>query len=128
MSPNGVVTEIKDLVVLVAFDKDFPEIGEIVQVDNEAKTELLVERLEVHGQAMCLNVRSDKTLQRGMAVARTHHGIEIPLGDETIGRIFDALGQPLDNMPQIDLSKSGTKDILKLPPRSTNFTVQNQKF
>ncbi len=128
MSPNGVVTEIKDLIVLVAFDKDWPEIGEIVQVENAAKTELLVERLEMHGQAMCLNLRSDKTLQRGMPVARTHHGIEIPLGNATIGRIFDALGQPLDNMPQVDLTENGTKDILKLPPRSTDFTVQKPEI
>lgn len=128
MSPNGVVTEIKDLIVLVAFDKDWPEIGEIVEVGNEAKTHLLVERLETHGQVMCLNVRSDKTLQRGMSVARTHKGIEIPLGDQTIGRIFDALGQPLDNMPQVDLSIAGTKDILRLPPRSTDFTVQKPEI
>jgi len=128
MNPSGLISEIKDLIVFVSFDQDGPEIGEIVRVENEAKTELLVERLDVHGQVLCLNVRSDRSIQRGMAVARTHKGIEIPVGDDTIGRIFDALGQPLDNLPQVDLQKYGTKDILKLPGRSTNFEVQKPEI
>lgn len=125
---SGVVTSIKDLIVLVGFDEDGPEIGEIVEVQNATKTQLLVERLENHGQAMCLNLRSDRAIQRGMAVNRTHKGIEIPIGPDTIGRIFDALGDPLDSMPQVDLAKTGTKDILKLPGRSSNFTVQKPEI
>lgn len=124
----GVVTSIKDLIVLVGFDEDSPHIGEMLQVQNENKTELLVERLEKNGLAMCLNLRSDRLIQRGMKVDRTHHGIEIPIGEQTIGRIFDALGQPLDAQPQVDLAKSGTKDILKLPGKSTNFTVQQPEL
>lgn len=125
---SGVVNSIKDLIVLVGFDEDCPEIGEIIQIQNQAKTQLLVERLENHGQALCLNLRSDRSIQRGMKAERTGRGIEIPVGDETIGRIFDALGQPLDSLPQIDTSKSGTKDIRRLPNRNTNFTVQKPEI
>jgi F-type H+-transporting ATPase subunit beta len=42
--------------------------------------------------------------------------------------VFDALGQPLDAKPQLDTSKYGVKDILKLPPRSTNFEVQKPEI
>lgn len=125
---SGVITSMKDLIVQVAFDEDGPEIGEIIQVNNEAKTELLVERLENHGQMMCLNLRSDRSIQRGMQVDRTHHGIEIVVGDETIGRIFDALGKPLDGLPDVDRDKLAKKDILKLPNRSTNFEVQKPEI
>lgn len=120
---KGVVSSIKDLIVFVRFDEDSPSIGEILTVDNEKKTQLLVERLDVHGEALCLNVRSDRSLQRGMEVSRTHQGIQIPLGEETIGRIFDALGQPLDGLPAISGDKVAYKDILKNPPKSTNFAV-----
>lgn len=120
---KGVLTSIKGLVVFVGFEEDAPNIGELLEVDNEAKTKLLVERLDLHGQALCLNVRSDRTLQRGMEVARTNKGIEIPLGDETIGRIFDALGEPLDGLPPLDSSTLAHKDILKIPPRTSNFQV-----
>lgn len=124
----GVVSSIKDLIVLVDFDEDFPEIGELLQVNNENKTDLLVERLENGGRAMCLNVRSDLSIMRGMNVDRTHHGIEIVVGEEVIGRIFDPLGGPLDGLPDVDRSKLGKKDILKLPPRSTNFEVQKPEI
>ncbi len=125
---QGVITSVKDLVVFVNFDKDGPQIGEIIKVANEAKTQLLVERLDVHGEVLCLNVRSDRSLQRGMPVDRTHEGIQIPIGDKTIGRIFDALGQPLDGLPQIDEKDLAYKDILKIPGRSTNFTVQQPEI
>ena len=120
---KGVISAVKDLIVFVSFDEDSPNIGEILTVNNEAKTQLLVERLDPMGEALCLNVRSDRTLQRGMNVDRTHQGIEIPLGDETIGRIFDALGEPLDGLPGLDRSKLAHKDVLKVPPRSTQFKV-----
>lgn len=125
---SGVVTSVKDLIVLVTFDEDFPEIGELLTVNNEAKTDLLVERLEKNGRAMCLNVRSDLSIMRGMAVERSHHGIEIAVGEEVIGRIFDPLGRPLDGLPDIDRTNLGKKDILKLPPRSTNFEVQKPEI
>lgn len=120
---KGVISSVKDLIVFVTFDDDSPNIGEVVKVDNEQGTQLLVERLDIGNQALCLNLRSDRTLQRGMSVERTHTGVEIPLGDETIGRIFDALGQPLDGLPPLDASKLAHKDILKVPARSSNFKV-----
>lgn len=125
---KGVISSIKDLIVFVSFDEDGPNIGEVLKVDNETKTQLLVERIDIHGQVLCLNMRSDRSLQRGMPVDRTHEGIQIPLGDKTIGRIFDALGQPLDGLPQIDDKDLAYKDILKVPTRSTNFTVQQPEI
>jgi F-type H+-transporting ATPase subunit beta len=120
---KGVITSVRDLIVFVTFDQDGPNIGEVLKVDNETGTQLLVERIDVHGATLCLNTRSDRALQRGMTVERTRQGIEIPLGDETIGRIFDALGEPLDGLPALDRSKLAHKDILKIPPRSTNFSI-----
>jgi F-type H+-transporting ATPase subunit beta len=125
---KGTISSVKDLIVFVSFDEDSPNIGEVLMVENETKTQLLVERLDVHGEVLCLNMRSDRSLQRGMNVSRTHQGIEIPLGDETIGRIFDALGEPLDGLPPVDRTKLAHKDILKIPPRSTNFTVQKPEI
>jgi F-type H+/Na+-transporting ATPase subunit beta len=125
---KGQVSTLRDLIVFVSFDADFPNIGEILEVENENKTQLLVERIDPHGEVLCLNVRSDRSLQRGMAVNRTHEGVRIPLGDKTIGRIFDALGQPLDGLPQIDDKDLAYKDVLKLPQRSTNFTVRKPEI
>jgi len=118
----GVITSIKDFIVQAQFDEDSPDVNELVMVQNGHDTQLLVDHLETGGVAVCLNVRSDLRLVRGMAVQRTHKGIEIPIGEPTIGRLFNALGDPLDGQGAIT-GEVGYKDILKLPPRTTNFTV-----
>lgn len=117
----GTVTAIKDLVVMIAFDDDEPKIGELVSIDNQNKTELVVERLDVSGQALCLNLRTDRTIQKGMTAKRMNKGIQIPVGDETIGRIFDALGTPLDNLPPLDPDKTSYINVLDVPIKNTNF-------
>ncbi len=119
----GTVVSIKDLVVRVQYDEDWPSIGEVILVENGFDTKLLVDHLEPNGIAMCLNVRSDRRIQRGMNVVRTGAGIQVPVGEQTIGRILDALGDPLDGMPGLDLAQTGSKDIMKLPPRSTDFKI-----
>jgi len=119
----GSIVSLKDLIVRVQFDEDAPNINELVAVDNPQKTELLVDHLEPGGIAFCLNIRTDRSLMRGMVVQRTHHGIEIPIGEVTIGRIQNALGDPLDGQPAIVGPDVKRKDIMKLPPKSTNFQI-----
>src|SRR4051794_25465899 len=110
----GTVVTIRDMVVRAQFDDDAPNIGELLVVDNGFNTKLLVDHLEPGGIAMCLNMRSDRRVQRGMKVQRTNKGIEIPVGDITIGRILDALGEPLDGLPAITGEDVKYKDILAL--------------
>lgn len=119
----GIIVSIKDIVARVQFDSDAPDIDEILIADNEQKTELLVDHLEVGGIAFCLNVRTDRTLLKGTTVQRTMRGIEVPLGAPTVGRILNALGDPLDGQPAIGVDETKRKDIMKLPPRSSNFSV-----
>jgi F-type H+-transporting ATPase subunit beta len=119
----GVITAVKDIVVRARFDDDPPNVNELVRVDNGHGTDLLVDHLEPGGVAFCLNVRSDLRISKGMPVDRTHKGIEIPIGESTIGRILSALGDPLDGQDPIKGDDIPTKDILKLPPRSNNFEV-----
>lgn len=124
----GVVVSIKDMVVRVQFDTDSPRVGEVIMVQNGHDTKLLVDHLEVNGVAMCLNVRSDRRIQKGMQVQRTGDGIAIPVGEATIGRILDALGDPLDGLGPVGDANTPRKDILKLPPRSTEFTIQKPEI
>ncbi len=120
---QGVVRTIRDLVVHVEFDEDLPESGEVLLVDSQKKGKLLVDSIKPGNLAICLNIQVDRGIQKGMNVIRTGQGIEIPVGDATIGRVFDALGQPLDNLPPLSGKDVTMKNILKLPPRSSIFTV-----
>jgi F-type H+-transporting ATPase subunit beta len=119
----GVIVSVKDLVVRAQFDEDSPNVNELIVVQNGHNTQLLVDHLEPGGVAFCLNVRSDLRITKGMAAERSHKGIEIPIGEITIGRILNALGDPLDGQPAITGEGVQYKDILKLPGRSTDFSV-----
>ena len=119
----GIIVSIKDLVVLAQFDEGMPNINELIVADNENKTELLVDHLEPGGVAFCLNVRTDRSLKKGTRVEKVGKGIEVPIGEKTVGRILNALGDPLDGLPPLTPEEAPRKDIMKLPPRSTNFTV-----
>ncbi|HSX44919.1 MAG TPA: F0F1 ATP synthase subunit beta [Candidatus Saccharimonadales bacterium] len=120
---NGTVVSIRDLIVRVQFDQDTPMQGELIKVDNSQNSLLLVDSLEPGGIALCLNVRTDRQIQKGMSVQRTKRGIEIPTGDAVIGRVFNALGATIDELPPLKSETIKYKDILKTPSRSSNFKV-----
>jgi F-type H+-transporting ATPase subunit beta len=124
----GTIVTVKDLVVRAQFDADPPSLNELVEVQNGHGTQLLVDHLEPGGIAFCLNVRSDLRMVKGMNVERTFKGIEVPLGDITIGRILNALGDPLDGHEPITGDDVKRKDIMKLPPKSTNFSVSKPEI
>jgi F-type H+-transporting ATPase subunit beta len=56
-------------------------------------------------------------------VERLHKSIAIPVGDVAVGRIFNALGQPMDDRPKIDPKLVTYKNILDLPPPPSNFDI-----
>lgn len=118
----GTIVSVKDLVVRVRFDEDSPQVNELVVV-QDLNTQLLVDHLESGGIAFCLNIRGDLRIMKGMILERTRKGIEIPIGDKTIGRILSALGDPLDGIEPVAGEGVEFKDILKLPPRTADFTV-----
>jgi F-type H+-transporting ATPase subunit beta len=120
---KGHVISIKDLVVLVQFDDEVPAIGEIVIVENGKNTKLLVDHLVPGNIAFCLNVRSERAIEKGALVTPTGKGVEVPVGDETIGRILDAIGEPLDGQPAIPEDKVVRRNIFTLPTKSTNFEI-----
>jgi F-type H+/Na+-transporting ATPase subunit beta len=120
---QGVIEAIRDLVVSVAFDSNPPELNELLTVDNANKTVLLVDSLLPGGQVACLNIRSDYSIQKGMKAARSGQSIEIAVGDRTIGRMFNALGQPIDGQPAVEGPDVKHRNIFTVPPRSTDFTA-----
>jgi F-type H+/Na+-transporting ATPase subunit beta len=117
---EGVVRAVKDLVVVVTFDEDFPDIREVIMVED-LETPLLVDSLQTGNQAVCLNINSDRRIQKGMRVKRTGKSIEIPVGDELIGRVLDVTGLPLDGLDPVTDTKAGKRDIFKPPPASDGF-------
>jgi len=124
----GHVISIKNFVVKVMFDEDSPGLNELIYLDNGFDTELFVDHLETGGVAFCLNIHGDLRITKGMGAKRTGKGIEIPIGPATIGRVFNALGQPLDGKPQVSGADAIWKDILKMPDAKPDFSVKKPEI
>ena len=118
---SGAIRQIRELVVDIQFDEDPPMVGELLIAQSPGRGLLLVDHLIAGNVAVCLNVTGDETLQKNTAAQRTGKGIEIPVGDITIGRVLDALGRPLDGQPFEPPAGTKTKDVLRPPSTSSSF-------
>lgn len=124
---HGTVRVVKDLVIHVEFDEQVPETGEVLIVQNANKSQLLVNSTQPGNIAVCLNIQTDRTIEKNMSVERTEKGLEIAVGEPIIGRIFDALGRPLDNLP-FDSDALQRRNIMTLPPRGNHFKAQKPEI
>jgi F-type H+-transporting ATPase subunit beta len=111
----GTIRAVEELVVRVQFDEDAPRIGELLIAQSPNKGLLLVDHLMPGGIAVCLNVNNDVGLQKNMPAQRTMKGIEIPVGQPTVGRVLNALGHPLDGHPVDNTPDTENNHRQKLP-------------
>jgi F-type H+-transporting ATPase subunit beta len=116
---QGIVVAIHGLVVDVDFDENMPLRNELLYVNNDLKSPLLVSSLDRGRRAICLNVNADSSIQKGMVVSGEGKSIEIPVGDELIGRVVDAMCRPIDGMPPIDNTQLTHRNIFN-PPKTVH--------
>jgi len=98
MSAVGKISQVMGAVVDVEFkDGNLPEILNALEV-KEWDTRLVLEVAQHLGDSSVRTVAMDSTdgLTRSMEVIDTGAPITIPVGPETLGRLFDVLGQPID--------------------------------
>lgn len=118
---TGSIQAIRELVVNIQFEEEPPAIGEVLIAQSPQKGLLLVDHLTEGNTAVCLNVTGDVFLQKNMAVERTGKGIEIPVGDITIGRVLNALGRPLDGLEMKITPDTKMREIMMVPGRNSSF-------
>ena len=94
---TGKIKQIIGAVVDVHFDADLPEIYTALEVRNQDK-KLILETQQHIGANVVRTIAMGPTdgLKRGDRVINTGAGITIPVGEATLGRIFDVLGNPVD--------------------------------
>jgi F-type H+/Na+-transporting ATPase subunit beta len=99
----GNVAQVMGAVVDVRFEGDLPEILNALHVDNNGK--LLVLEVAQHlGEKAVRTVAMDSTdgLQRGVEARDTGGAIRVPVGPETLGRIINVIGEPVDERGPIN--------------------------
>jgi len=99
---TGRVVAITGPVVDVEFPPHaLPEINHAVEMDLELDGETITVVAEVaqqigEGRVRCVCMKSTDGLVRGAVVRQSGRGITVPVGDATLGHVFNVLGQPLD--------------------------------
>jgi F-type H+-transporting ATPase subunit beta len=95
--PVGKVSQVIGAVVDVVFDGHLPAILNALEVDNNGNR-LVLEVAQHLGENAVRTIAMDTTegLVRGAPVADTGAAISVPVGDETLGRIMNVIGEPVD--------------------------------
>jgi F-type H+-transporting ATPase subunit beta len=97
---TGRVVQIQGGVVDVAFPEgELPEVYEALVIDRQDQSPLILEVQKHLGDNWVRTVAMDATdgLQRGVDAKATGAPIMVPVGPATLGRIFNVLGEPVDN-------------------------------
>ena len=103
--PNGRVVQVMGGVVDLEFPPDdLPEIFEAIEIPRENDETLVLEVQKHLGNNWVRAIAMDATdgLQRGKPAYTTGHPIQVPVGPETLGRVFNVLGRPIDNLGPVD--------------------------
>ena len=100
---KGKITQVIGAVVDVQFDDHLPEILNALTTDNNGKT-LVLEVAQHLGENTVRTIAMDATegLVRGQAVADTKGPISVPVGNATLGRILNVVGEPVDEQGPVN--------------------------
>ena len=98
MNKDGIVIRIQGAVIDVKFDKNnVPGIYEALEIELNGKKLVLETEFQLeNGEARAIAMGPTEGLRRGTKVKRTHKHVTVPVGPETLGRIFNVLGHPID--------------------------------
>ena len=114
---TGTIVQISGSVVDVQFPENaVPRIREALAV--QVGTEKRMMEVASHiggGKVRCIMFAVSEGLCRGMTVTSDGHGIRVPVGKATLGRMFNVLGDPIDGLDDIP-ADTARMDIHRAPP------------
>lgn len=97
----GTIETLKGLTVEVMLMGEQPEAKELLIVEDHPEIFLEVSHFR-GGKAICINLANSTELRCTQKVFRSHTKVTVPVGPKTLGRVFNALGEPLDEAPGVD--------------------------
>ena len=115
----GKIVQVMGPVVDVAFeDLPLPKIKTALQVDNHGEKAIMEVQQHIGDDMVrCIMLSASEGLQKDMPVISLGTGIEVPVGEKNLGRLFNVLGDPIDGGEQ--LRDSEQWEIHRKPPKFT---------
>lgn len=122
----GKIVQIVGAVVDVRFEKDsLPDLLNAIEIDNKGE-KLVVEVAQHIGDDIvrCIAMGSTDGLVRGIDAVDTGKAISVPVGKETLSRMFNLLGEPVDNLPAPETKERW--EIHREPPTYEEQSASNE--
>ena len=126
---EGRIVQIVGAVVDVEFPPDdLPPLYNALELDTDAGDSVVLE-VEQHigdSTVRCVSMRPTEGLRRGTGVRDTGGPIRVPVGPETLGRVFDVTGEPVDGGGEVEVNN--TYPIHRRPPAFTDQSTTAEVF
>jgi len=129
MQHTGKIKRIIGPVVDVDFGENLPDIYTALEVMN-GKKKLVLETEQHLGSGVVRTVAMDTTdgLSRGMEVINTGAPISVPVGSSTLGRIFNVLGETIDDLPETKSKEVGKEKRSPIHSQAPEYVKQATKI
>jgi len=118
-SIEGRVIRVQGPVIDVEFRGEIPSVHEALQLERGGGASALVLETEFvleNGEVRTLALGPTEGISRGARVLRTGAPVTVPIGEKTLGRIFDVLGMPIDGGAPVEGPDVRRAPIHRLPP------------
>src|SRR5947199_1528334 len=136
VSKNGVKDGRVVQVIGSTFDAEFEE-GHLPEIYNALRVDTDVQGVHIRltgevqqhlggNRVRCLALGSTDGLVRGMKVSDTGKSVQVPVGKETLGRVFNLLGQPIDGRGPINATEF--RPIHREPPPLAELSPKTEVF
>ena len=126
---TGILVQAVGPVIDVRFaDKRLPDILDALEIPLPNGGKLVTEVMQHIGDDVVRSVAMGPTdgLTRGMEVINTGAPIQVPVGDKTLGRMFNVLGNPIDGLGDEDFRDIERASIHRNPPSFSEQTVNKE--
>jgi F-type H+-transporting ATPase subunit beta len=128
---EGVISQVIGPVVDVDFDGYIPEINEAIEVNytvEGTETKLILEVAAIVGDNRVRTIAMDMSegLVRGQKVKALGSPIKVPVGEEVLGRIFNVIGEPIDEAGDVNAKVQWS--IHRDPPAFEDQSTKSEIF
>ena len=128
---KGKIVQAVGPIVDVEFaDQHLPELLTALVIKLPGGNSLTVEVAQHIGDDVvrCVAMGPTEGLVRGLEVISLEHPIEVPVGRETLGRMFNVLGEPIDGLEEGNIKNAKRMSIHRNPPKFKDQSVKTEIF
>ncbi len=128
---KGKISQVIGPVVDVDFDGNLPEINEAIEVNYkvEGQDQKLILEVAAHvgdGRVRTIAMDMSEGLVRGMEATALGNPIQVPVGEEVLGRIFNVIGDPIDEAGPVEAKQKWS--IHRDPPAFEEQSTKSEVF